>query len=407
MKRFVSEARERGGLMADPIEDIAQRTLAGTRSTKEPSRERDLLAASRVALSSARREQVQAQAELRDKDRAEVEKIGLAAMKTLAERIAAQAPKMTRQNLRVQIYEATKPVAELLKTTMAAAHLRGRLRVYQQAAPRLAAKNKALGAYDDALEYYRKRLKLTPEQIKRVVELYGNEAARVTRSVNDVLEAKATAALAQSLESNEHVMDAVERLRDAFDSAGVTPNNTFLLETLVRTQTQIAYGAGHHAAIQAPEIQEILDGFQYATIGDYRVRESHRSWDGFTAPKDHPFWATHWPPCGFNCRCTIVELFEPVESNIPDEYEPADEGFGIPFGQALNDGLDGIAPDDLRFALSSEDQPREDNGRWTMFHDRGALGFHARTADDIEKSPVPERRGGSHADASASRQFVE
>jgi hypothetical protein len=44
---------------------------------------------------------------------------------------------------------------------------------------------------------------------------------------------------------------------------------------------------------------------QYRTAGDARVRPQHRLWNGLIYPLDSAFWRTHYPPNGWNCRCTI------------------------------------------------------------------------------------------------------
>lgn len=41
----------------------------------------------------------------------------------------------------------------------------------------------------------------------------------------------------------------------------------------------------------------------YRTMGDERVRASHRPWDLLVLPVDDPFWETHFPPNGWRCRC--------------------------------------------------------------------------------------------------------
>ncbi len=43
----------------------------------------------------------------------------------------------------------------------------------------------------------------------------------------------------------------------------------------------------------------------YRTMGDERVRVSHRPWDYVVLPRDHPWWNTHLPPNGWRCRCTF------------------------------------------------------------------------------------------------------
>lgn len=60
---------------------------------------------------------------------------------------------------------------------------------------------------------------------------------------------------------------------------------------------------------------------RYVTVGDQRVRGSHRTMDRVRKPKKDSFWNTHYPPNGWNCRCDVVEEtsgYEPTaEVNTP------------------------------------------------------------------------------------------
>lgn len=47
---------------------------------------------------------------------------------------------------------------------------------------------------------------------------------------------------------------------------------------------------------------------QYRTAKDERVRDSHRLLDETTLPKDHEFWDKYFPPNGWRCRCTTVQV---------------------------------------------------------------------------------------------------
>jgi SPP1 gp7 family putative phage head morphogenesis protein len=110
--------------------------------------------------------------------------------------------------------------------------------------------------------------------------------------------------------AGEHVREGVKSLSEAFDRLGLTPNNSFTLEAIFRTQTAMAYSAGRYSEEQDPAIQEILWGYKYATVGDDRVRPSHVGFDGVTLPKDDPFWSVNTPPNGWACRCTLLSIFE-------------------------------------------------------------------------------------------------
>ena len=48
---------------------------------------------------------------------------------------------------------------------------------------------------------------------------------------------------------------------------------------------------------------------------DERVRHppksptsDHRAWEGLVLPIDHPFWARWFPPLGFRCRCSVIQV---------------------------------------------------------------------------------------------------
>ena len=47
---------------------------------------------------------------------------------------------------------------------------------------------------------------------------------------------------------------------------------------------------------------------QYRTAGDDKVRPEHAALDRVTLPIDDPFWDSYYPPNGWNCRCTVVQV---------------------------------------------------------------------------------------------------
>lgn len=47
---------------------------------------------------------------------------------------------------------------------------------------------------------------------------------------------------------------------------------------------------------------------QYRTAGDDKVRDEHADLDGTTLPPSDPFWSSYYPPNGWGCRCTAVQV---------------------------------------------------------------------------------------------------
>lgn len=262
-----------------------------------------------------------------ERDRRSLEIIGIRAAVPISRRLKALALHVKRDGVpghefRLKVEGLLKPLADVMVDTMVAAHLQGRLRVTINAARAMADRRKAAGAYDDALAWQRNRLDLSEDQVDYLRRMYGNEAARVTRETAGVLEEKTQAAVSDILSEDLHVKGGVARMRETFDAAGVTPDNPFLLENLVRTQAALAYSAGRWNASQAPAVQEILWGYEYVTVGDDRVREEHAEMDGMRAEKDDPIWETWWPPAGFACvpAGTLVTTalgMKPIDQVVP------------------------------------------------------------------------------------------
>ena len=65
-----------------------------------------------------------------------------------------------------------------------------------------------------------------------------------------------------------------------------------------------------HMAAKWEQFAEDGDRYnlQYRTAGDSKVRPAHAALNGVTLPPSDPFWQTYYPPNGWNCRCTVVQV---------------------------------------------------------------------------------------------------
>lgn len=71
----------------------------------------------------------------------------------------------------------------------------------------------------------------------------------------------------------------------------------------LRTEYNTAYAAGQMARKWQTYVKK--GGFiVYVAVRDDRTRPDHADMHGARYPVDHPFWLVHFPPNGFNCRCT-------------------------------------------------------------------------------------------------------
>jgi SPP1 gp7 family putative phage head morphogenesis protein len=97
------------------------------------------------------------------------------------------------------------------------------------------------------------------------------------------------------------------------------------LRTIFDVNTRMAYAAGRWQQIQ--RTKAALPYLRYVAVMDTRTRPLHRLWNGTVLPVDHPWWDTHYPPCGWRCRCSIQQLSaRQVKGQGIAISEPPDDG---------------------------------------------------------------------------------
>ena len=105
------------------------------------------------------------------------------------------------------------------------------------------------------------------------------------------------------------------------------------LRTIFRVNMQTAYSAGHWAQIQDNKATAPL--LMYDAVDDNATREEHREWDGTVLPADDPWWQTHMPPNGWNCRCGVIQLS--LEEAKAQGLEVADKAPDSPTREFTNE----------------------------------------------------------------------
>lgn len=69
-----------------------------------------------------------------------------------------------------------------------------------------------------------------------------------------------------------------------------------------------AYAAGRWASVV--EHHDTFPYLMYDAVNDERTRAQHLAWDNTVLRWDDPWWQTHYPPNGWNCRCSTIKLTE-------------------------------------------------------------------------------------------------
>ncbi len=262
-------------------------------------------------------------ARLQARDTARIERQAVDQAKRASFKIISKAIKQFKRGESIQIRDELLKQNEIITQFMLTSHLIGETKNKRR--------NLSLATpFDSVLKTLEKRsaLDLTTLQIK-----YETESLKVLNNLSDKVEKQLDETVGLLISEGASTREGIKVLNETFDVLGITPRNSFQIESIFRTQSQLAYSAGRWQADQDPDIQEILWGYKYVTVGDSRVRPAHVELDGMTAPKDDPIWRIFWTPNGWACRCQILSILEPQRKRGPPKDAKPDEGF------AFNPGL--------------------------------------------------------------------
>lgn len=117
------------------------------------------------------------------------------------------------------------------------------------------------------------------------------------------------AALNDALANGETFDDFKQQLIPILQSKGWWGGNLGSLrrlEIIFNTNMRMSYAAGQWARIEANKSS--LPYLMYDHTTSLHPRPEHLAWDGVCLPCDDPWWLTHYPPNGWNCKCGVISL---------------------------------------------------------------------------------------------------
>ena len=259
-------------------------------------------------------------------DLATTELRAVRATRAASRRLYSEASRYLRTGL-VDTFDTTFMLmfAPALADALLRADLSGRLRMRREAPVELQLSRNPVDRYR----------RIRPDKVAALLTRYQQQAWQILGDTSTQVEEALRDSIAESIEIGEHVRDAKKRLAGTMNRIGISAVNGYQLETIVRTQTQLAYSAARWAELQDPDIAPILWGFEYNAVMDNRTRDEHAILDGVRLPKDHPFWNTFYPPNGYNCRCVAIPIFSPEPLVYPRAEPIADKTYNFNPGLQL------------------------------------------------------------------------
>ncbi len=183
---------------------------------------------------------------------------------------------------------------------------------------------------EEAIAWFRARVPLTRDEWDTLTAKVRRKAFTVSGvALLDVV-AEVWESLTKALEDGTPYEEWKKEVREKLEAAWGRRDG-HRLETIFRTNVQMAYQSGRWAQLQDPEVRATHPYLMYDAVLDNRTTEICRTRNGTVLPADDPWWYRNWPPLHFNCRSGVRPLTEAEAARRtigrPDTVPPQD-GFG-------------------------------------------------------------------------------
>ncbi len=206
-------------------------------------------------------------------------------------------------------------------------------------------------AFDTAAEWLHTKKKFTADMLAE------KPAQNLMQATNDVLQQAVSRGithevpeeLTAALEQNTFIFSGFKtyhELREAStllkdENGGFKPFERFLsdVQKINNTYNRNYLHAEYNHAVQSTQMAVKWHDFeqdgdryllQYRTAHDEKVRATHAALHNTTLPPDDPFWDEYYPPLGWNCRCTVVQVRR-------GKYPASDSSTSIANGRAATE----------------------------------------------------------------------
>ncbi len=160
----------------------------------------------------------------------------------------------------------------------------------------------------EAVTFWQDKMQLGPAAFAKL----GDEARLKAFAVSGIAKGDELSSVYQSLQ--RAIKDGIsygefkKQCAEIFARRGWTGKREWRVQNIFRTNIQTVYNAGRWA--KQKERTASFPYLMYNAVNDRRTRPTHRAMDGKVFPADHEFWNTWYPPNGFRCRCSVLQLTE-------------------------------------------------------------------------------------------------
>lgn len=212
--------------------------------------------------------------------------------------------------------------------------------------------------FSEAIDFLKRRLAVPPARWLELLREVDAAARDRSAGMSEALVRDITAAILDAIESGEGLPSFLSAWDDAVGRHGWTDESGGRrAEMAFRMMASQAYAAGRWQQIQ--RLKAVRPWLRYVHVDPELLqpysRPEHAHWHNTILSIDDPWWDTHYPPNGWNCRCYVQSLSDrdlkrygfKVSDEAPEDrtvikfvrgrpmetVEGIDPGFGVNWGK--------------------------------------------------------------------------
>lgn len=170
--------------------------------------------------------------------------------------------------------------------------------------------------FAEAIDFLRLRLAMPPERWLEILRQADAAARDRAAGMTDALVRDINAAILDAVEEGTGLQPFLGAWTEMTARHGWTRDDEDPASAARRAQlafrmlTAQAYAAGRWQQIQ--RLKDARPWLRYVHVDPELTqsgsRDEHAAWHGTILHVDHPWWLTHFPPNGWNCRCYVTSL---------------------------------------------------------------------------------------------------
>lgn len=198
--------------------------------------------------------------------------------------------------------------------------------------------------FADQLAFFRRKLNLPTEQWDDILRSAHDRAFIVAGAAKADLLQDLRGAVDSTMASGGGLGEFRAKFRavvathgwTGWTGEGSTQGEAWRTRVIYQTNMATSYAAGRWQQLNEPGFAARRPYWQYLHAdGQLHPRPLHLAWDKLTLPREHPFWAEHFPPNGWGCRCEVRAVVRPeldAPTAPPAGWDKPDPKTGVPVG---------------------------------------------------------------------------